>query len=146
MAKLAWALMCSKHIIDANSNLTSLIDITENIDIEREEYFEEGKKWIAISARYTIVCYLLRSDLNVPEDIVMRMTVVSPTGEKHPQPLEIQIDLSVNDRVRTFINMSNILFIESGSYSYVLEEKIKNDWVQIGEIPITMNQTTKRSN
>jgi hypothetical protein len=86
MAELIWSVLCSKSLIEPQTNLLSLFEVIEKITLEGGEKklldaHAEGRKGILLSVQMQVVSFWRRSDPSKGETSEGRVILVNPRGE-----------------------------------------------------------------
>ncbi len=141
MVKLTLAAICERAIVDERTKLASLIDIIENLSISVNDDTEEGKDWVNVAGQFTLAMFYIRSDFGTPEECTCRLSVISPSEKVYKTRLEFKVNLNDSDRTRVFMKLPSLPFFESGLYWFTLEAFEEDEWVELGRIPILMEQS-----
>lgn len=90
MARHVWSVLCSRSIIDRESNNLSLFDVIERVSITEDLATLEAKKAenpdSGIAIEYDVASLWVRSDPDVPEAVTGRIKIVTPTGKETVTP------------------------------------------------------------
>lgn len=139
MIKHIWSILCSKSVIDRDSNNISLYDVFEQLSVEivqKSESQSSQEKVIPID--FELVTLWVREDMNSPAHGKSKLILYSPTGKEN-KAAEIEIDLSKHHRTRSRIHISG-LPINSGSgyYWFVLFLRVEGEeeWREVSRIPL----------
>jgi len=149
VAKHVFSALCSKSIIDRETNQLSLINVPEGIEISpiSESEYKDNTIPISGGGQYVmeLVCLWRRSDFSVSEKGHARLVVKSPSGEKVSE-VDIPINLETSAQSRNIIKFPAFSFKGPGTYIYVLQQQKgtekKPRWITVAEIPfgITFSQ------
>jgi hypothetical protein len=139
MIKHAWTVVCSKTIIDSDSNNISL-DVTEQIKIQVSSITEN--QTIVIPGFTLIIASLWYQDNpSKPEKGISRIKYLDPSGSELGI-FNIDLNLEKQRRLRTRVNFSSIPIKVAGWHFFVVEQKKANKWIEVARIPyeITIDQ------
>lgn len=137
-----WSALCTRAIIDRDSNNISLIDMLEEIRFAPpptdDDLGREGYVMLPISV--TLVTLWERKTENDPETFVMRVKFVDPTGTWiGPQDTERELTMD-KPRFRSISRMMAVPFSESGKYQVIVQSKSNgsNRWKQNARLPLSI--------
>lgn len=130
--KHAWTVVCSKTIIDSDSNNISL-DVAEQLSIQGVDA-HEGKQIVIPGFSLTIASLWYRDNPTKGEKGNARIRYLGPSNVKLSE-LSLNIDLEKASRMRTRISFTTPRFNGPGWYFFVVEEKNGNKWVEVARIP-----------
>lgn len=127
-----WTVVCSRAVIDRDSNNVSLQNVIEQFTIT-----EEPRPEAVIPIRMDVVTLWARADLDVPDRGRMRLTLRSPSGVEVRQA-ELEIDLTEFKRHRARARFERMPASEPGRHVFQVE--LQNDeegqWLQVAAIPV----------
>ena len=120
MAKLVWAVLCHKSVIDKDSNQLSLFDTIEQLKIEVSEPLP-AKAAVPLVAQ--LATFWTRTDLEAPEKVPARIRFIAPSGKTlATSPFEVDVQSKPNHRV--IMKMQGLPVVGSGRYWFVVELKV----------------------
>jgi hypothetical protein len=148
MAEHIWSVLCSKHLIEPQTNLMSLFEVVEKITIvggeERLAHSHaEGKRGFLFPVQMEVVTYWLRSNLSEPESSEGRVIVKSPEGEVVLSQ-EFMIDLQHEEGGYRHIVTYGVFPLSSfGTHWFVVEQRRSSKakvpkWSREARIPLEM--------
>ena len=83
----------------------------------------------------------VRSDLDVPETIPIRLVVISPRGERGGMA-PATVDLSDKSSYRIQIVIDGLKFLGEGRYWFALEQKVgAEEWREVARVPLAVAVT-----
>jgi hypothetical protein len=130
-----WTVICSKSIIDQESNNISLYNVLEQINITRPAGEGESKTGI-IPLSYEVITLWIREKIDQSTRVMARMKLESPSGKVWPAN-EFEVDLSEHIRMRTILRSDQLLFDEPGIYYFQIEvQTTSEDWENVAKIPL----------
>lgn len=147
MAKLIWAVLCRRAIIDQQTKQASLIDVIEKITLYREElegqlpdgrtYEEVVAAGIVFPMSICLVQFWTRSAPNKPEDFEMRILTLSPSGRELNKN-DLEISLAKYRNSRPAIQILNMVYVEDGIYRMVIQKRDAGSrrFMRQAEIPL----------
>ena len=128
-----WSVLCARAIIDKQTNSISIHDVIEQITIKGEPA-SNG----LLPMQFDLVSFWIRSNPKEPTIGEMRMSFISPSGDKK-MGLEGPIKLTDHERIRNIIRIENLPIHEPGRHYFTLEQKVDNDdWKQVAAIPLSV--------
>lgn len=90
MARHVWSVLCSRTIIDKESNSLSLFHVIEQVRVMEDIASLEAKKQehpdAGIMLEYDLVSFWVRSDPEIPESVTCRVKIVTPSGKETATP------------------------------------------------------------
>lgn len=144
MAKLIWAVLCETSIIDKQSNSVSLISVSEKITIEAKHDTEDSEDIavlnIPVPLDQTLVTFLRRDDLEIPEkDVELITQIIGPKGDV-VREIQHKIDLVESSKVRQIMHFREFS-MKRGPGIYWFRTRLKSKsakssrWNTVSEIP-----------
>jgi hypothetical protein len=133
MINHVWSVLCSKSVIDKESNNLSLIDTLEQVNLLGVEV---GKAAL-IPLKAELVSLWTRDDFDVPQAGKGRTLVKTPHDEELGR-IEFDVNLTENIRLRTRNQMVGIPVKEAGVQFFVIEiqQQDTEDWAEVARIPL----------
>jgi hypothetical protein len=130
-----WTVVCSRAVIDRDSNNVSLQNVVEQLTISREP----GP--VAIPVSLDIMTLWARADPDVPTKGRARTTFLSPSGVVNDGPFEYDIDLSKHRRYRSRGHIQPLRVEEAGRHTFrvELQKEGETEWRQVASIPLEIN-------
>jgi len=137
MISHVWSLICSRSILDKDSNNISLIECLEQLSVPSPPANPDGK--LVIPLTFEIVSLWTRSVAEKPSRGTCRLEVYSPSDTViHEQRLEV--DLTTYQRVRSRQRFNGLPFGGSGTYRFkitVLSDE-HGEPIQVASIPLVV--------
>jgi len=131
MIEHIWSVLCSRSVIDAETNNVSIQDVIEQIVISAKPV-ENG----FLPIQLELITLWGREESNDAAKGSERVTFVSPSG-KAEIVSEAEIDLSKVERHRQRVRFPGLPISESGKYYFKVEMKNgNNEWKQVSAIPL----------
>jgi hypothetical protein len=127
-----WSVLCSRSIVDSETNTVSIHDVIEQIKINTEPV-PDG--FLPISLE--VITLWGRAKTDTPDEGVERVLFETPSG-KSIVVSEARIDLSAAQRHRQRVKFTGLRLGESGRYYFKVELKNGDEWKQVAAIPITV--------
>jgi hypothetical protein len=140
-----WTVLCNKMLVDPESQVISLVDVTESLEVEGleqqiEEALHSGKKGALVNAVTRLVSWWFRSDTN-EETLQARVVLLSPSGESlMVQPVNAPWG---QDKLflRITINLNKLPVSMPGLFWFVVEQQKKSKsqkprWVALTRVPL----------
>jgi hypothetical protein len=131
MIEHIWSVLCSRSVIDSETNNVSIQDVVEQITVNAEPA-ENG----FLPFTFEIIPLWGRKDSDNPSKGMERVTFITPSG-KSEVVSETEIDLSKAERHRHRVRFPGLPISETGKYYFKVEVKNGNDeWQQVSAIPL----------
>ncbi|MGB8983458.1 MAG: hypothetical protein WCC12_16420 [Anaerolineales bacterium] len=131
MIEHIWSVICSRSVIDAETNNVSIQDVIEQINISAEP-----KKDGLLPFPFELITLWGRKESDKPSKGIERITFVTPSG-KSEVVSETEIDLSNAERHRHRVKFPGLPVSEAGKYYFKVELKNGNhEWQQVSAIPL----------
>jgi hypothetical protein len=127
-----WTVLCSRAVIDKNSNNVSIQNVIEQITIQGEPQPEQG-----IDIAFEVVSLWSRSDSDVPSHGQARLTFLSPSGRRTGL-VEFELDLSEYERLRTRRVFQGLPVTEPGRHTWLMELRNEGEegWQEVASVPL----------
>lgn len=135
--KHIWSVLCTKSIIDQETNNLSLINVIEEIR-PQSPLPEKGE----VPFGYSLVTLWTRDKQKEPESGDVRIKFISPSGKTLQTCMEYTVTLDNNtqrSRVRAVIQ--SLPINQGGIYNFRIEYKVGSSWKKASEIPVTISTT-----
>lgn len=127
-----WTVVCSRAVIDRESNNVSLQNIIDQINIRGEPIPDS-----VVAVQVEVMTSWVRADFDVPSQATTRLTFLSPSGNVLGS-FESDIDLSEYERFRARAKFGGLPMPEPGRYTFRMELKNKggSEWHEVATIPL----------
>ncbi len=133
MIEHIWTVLCSRAVIDSETNNVSIQDVIEQITINAEPA-EDG----FLPIPFELITLYIRKESNTPIKGNDRVTFMTPSG-KAEVVSEGTIDLSSAERFRHRVKFPGVPLREAGRYYFIIDIKKDNDeWEKVATIPLTI--------
>jgi hypothetical protein len=131
MIEHVWSILCSRSVIDAETNNVSIQDVVEQITINAEPT-KNGFLPIPLE----LITLWGRKKIDEPSNGVERVTFITPSGISTIVS-EAEINLTNVERFRHRVRFRGLPVSESGKHYFNVEIKNENaDWQQVSSIPL----------
>jgi len=140
VAEHIWSILSEKTVIDSGSNLLSIFDVLEQVNLSGAgpQEYKKGDSFL-IPIRFSLASLWVRSDSEKPEKVKTRINIVAP-DKKTLASQEIEIDLTKKRRGRGILNSKNLFFNGPGIYQFKVDiEKKKGkgkSWKNVASVPL----------
>ena len=136
MPEHAWSLLCSRTIIDKETNQVSIIDVVEGITVGLEAPLSTLDK-PRIPLHFELVTLWNRSEPDTPEKAVGKYKLTGPKGEALTDQ-EIEIDLSQFKRFRSTLKAESLPLPSAGTFLFtvLLRGEDGDSWQKVGHAPL----------
>lgn len=147
MAEHLWTVLCSKTLVDPDTEVISLIDVVESLTVEGLELkiaegLSQGKKGAFVNAPMKLVSWWFRSDVR-EETLQARFALLNPVGETlHVQPVEMPWG-DKGTTIRLFVNLERFPANMLGLYWFAVEQLLTSEtgearWVAVARVPLSI--------
>lgn len=149
MAEHVWSILCDRSVIDKSSNQVSLLNVVEslNLFVDQEELDtlrqldSSSDEAPSVRRRMHFVTWWVRSDLEAPETVPIRIVVISPRGTRGGTA-PATVDLSEKSSYRIQIVIDGLKFLGEGRYWFAVEQKVgTEEWCEVARVPLTVAVT-----
>lgn len=134
MARVIFCLACDSVIVDGTSNKLSLINILEQINVQRKDEPGSNNFWIDSNLNITICTFLTRSDTSKPEEVRGRLRFFSHEEIELGAKFEFPVDLEKSITFRSSVVMPTFpVYVSDGQHQQLIVVELwENDvWVQV---------------
>lgn len=132
-----WTVVCSRAVIDRESNNVSLQNVIEQITIRGEPILDT-----VVPIPLDVVTLWVRTNTDMPGQAHTRLTFLSPSGTVLGS-LESEVDLSEYERYRARTHFQALPVTEPGRYIFRIE--LQNEgaskWRQVAIVPLRITFT-----
>lgn len=149
MAEHVWSILCDRSVIDKSSNQVSLLNVVEslNLFVDQEELDKlrqldpSSDEAPSFRRRMHFVTWWVRSDLDAPETVPIRIVVISP-GSTRSGTAPATVGLSEKSSYRIQIVIDGLKFLDQGRYWFAVEQKVgAEEWCEVARVPLTVAVT-----
>jgi hypothetical protein len=134
-----WTVLCSRAVIDRDSNNVSLQNVLEQINLPFEPDPEK-----VFGTEFDIISLWKRADPETPVKGLGLLTITSPTG-KEIEKTEIELNLTTHQRLRTRRRFVGFPIAETGQYIFKVKLQKGNKWRNVASIPLDVVVTPPES-
>ena len=130
-----WTVVCSRSVIDRESNNISIQNILEQVTVNGP-----SRPGTVIPIELEVVSLWTKTDPSLPHRGRARITLVSPAG-RALRTTELEIDMSTYERYRTRNRFQGLPVGPSGRHIFRVEvrEDGSDVWRQVAAIPLQVN-------
>jgi hypothetical protein len=127
-----WTVLCSRAVVDRETNNVSLQNVVEEITIRGTP-----QRGTSVSVHVELMTLWSRASPNLPATGKARVTLLSPSQEEL-LTFEGDIDLSTVERARTRLVYQSLPVYENGRYVFCVEarEEAAAAWRQVAIVPL----------
>ncbi|MEW5830526.1 MAG: hypothetical protein AB1846_16675 [Chloroflexota bacterium] len=131
MLEHIWSVLCTRSVIDTETNNVSIQDVIEQITIAAEP-IENG----FLPFQLELITLWGRKESDTPSKGMERVIFMTPSGNAEVVS-ESEIDLSSVERHRHRVRLPGIPVSEAGKYYFKVEIKNgNNEWKQVSAVPL----------
>ena len=129
-----WSLVCSRAVVDTESNNISIQNILERITVDAEP-----RPDLAIPVDHEVVSSWTRHDLSAPARGQMRILWVAPSGQTVRSYTQTA-DLTEHANLRTRVRFPSMPYVELGRHFVCVElqDEGAGAWRRVAAIPLEM--------
>ena len=133
MIEHIWTVLCSRSVIDIETNNVSIQDVIEQITINSEPA-QDG----FLPIPFELITLYIRKESNVLTKGTERVAFITPSGKSEIVSEGI-IDLSSAERFRHRVKFPGLPLKEGGRHYFIIEVKEEtNEWQKVATIPLTI--------
>jgi hypothetical protein len=133
MIEHIWTVLCSRSVIDSETNNVSIQDVIEQITINAEPA-QDG----FLPIPFELISLYIRKESNSPLKGSERITFITPSGKSEVVSDGI-IDLSSAERFRHRVKFPGLPLREAGRYHFTIDIKEEtSEWQKVATIPLTI--------
>jgi hypothetical protein len=127
-----WTVICSRSIIDRDTNNVSIYNVIEQINVPGEPQPDR-----VLDIIVEIVTLWVRSDFDVPSHGDARLTFISASGQRGGS-VEFELDLSEFERLRTRRLFEGLPVAEPGRHTWLVElrNEGEEEWQEVASVPL----------
>jgi hypothetical protein len=140
VAKLNFAVLCGRAIVDRETNQFSIIDIIEGITIKAPpEAIKDASAVFSVYTPMVLVADFSRSQANAPETVQLRVKALAPNGNEIGGS-ELVLDLQTVTRGRGFMTMTGLPVSSEGIYKFDVQVLgPQESWSTVTEVAFSVN-------
>jgi len=129
-----WTVICSRAVIDKESNNVSLQNVLEQFNIQAEP-----KPDGLLITTFDLMTLWARSEVDIPSRGRSRTTFITPSGETIGS-FEVEIDLFEHERNRNRLRFNDLPAREPGRHIFrvELQNEGESEWHQVAVVPLTL--------
>lgn len=133
--KHIWSVLCSRAVIDRDTNNISLQNVIEQLNIQAEP--SEGA---AIPFQMEVVTFWTRDDPETPIRENSRVKLLSPKG-KTIGSFEAEIDMTDHERSRSKLTLQGLPISSEGIFLFRIERQHPESlrWRKVAELPLQVS-------
>ena len=130
-----WTVLCSRAVIDKDSNNASLETALEIVTVMGAPLPQA-----MLPIPFDVMTAWIRADPDIPCRGKMRLVFVLPSGETFGSPIEAEIDLTGNERHRQKVHFPGLPVAEAGRHiaRVELQNEGESEWHQVAAVPLTI--------
>ncbi|MBI4732193.1 MAG: hypothetical protein HY781_08750 [Chloroflexi bacterium] len=128
-----WTVLCSRSVIDTETNNVSIQDVLEQITVN-----DDPKLNGFLPIPLELITLWGRRESDKGTEGMERVTFLTPSGKSNVVT-EAKIDLSAVERHRHKVKFPGLPLSEAGRYYFRVEIQEKdNEWREVAAIPLTV--------
>lgn len=139
MIRHIWTVICSKSVIDQDTNSISLLEVLEQLNISGPKLPKKKDKVVTIPLNFEVVTLWSRVSDDQPCRGNARIILFAPSGKKIKE-FKHNVDLTTYKRFRNRVKIIGFPFPESGIYNFQIQIKEEKDsnWKEVANIPLQL--------
>lgn len=133
--KNIWSLLCRRALIDPQTNVISLIESFEEIEIGVDK--DSKGKVINAPIDFELVSYWSKEE-NDPKEYSGEVKVFDP-NKKIIGKFPLALDFSKSRRLRARLQFPSLLIKSQGEYTFQVQYKVSTDsnkFISVAEVPL----------
>jgi hypothetical protein len=150
MIKHIWSVLCKESKIDADSNLLTIVDVLEKLDIRAnppQGVLELPPNGINFPLRYEVTSMLFRDNNKSEESISLEIKILDPKGkETHKYNSPILFSAGIY-RMRVRTQIEGLSIKDSGMHWFIvsLKDSTDNKYREVARLPLEIVVTIQWS-
>jgi len=134
MIEHVWTVVCSRVVIDRESNNASLQNVVDQINVQGE--IAAGT---LLAVPFEIVSLWIRTDPEEAGTGEARVSLIAPS-DKQLGSFDYPISLSDHERHRGVLRSQGLIYEGPGRYTYRVELRVdpQGEWRQVAAVPVTV--------
>jgi len=136
--KHVWTIICKKSIIDSDTNLISIVDVIEQLQIGLPKKIMEENKTVNLPVNFEIISSWADFDRTIIKKGWVNVVVLDPKGNKLKN-FESKFVMDKHyTNVRTRLKISGLPISIKGVYSFIVQFKDKENgkYQEIASVPL----------
>ncbi|BFT95147.1 MAG: hypothetical protein MNSN_03210 [Minisyncoccus archaeiphilus] len=132
-----WSVLCQRSSIDFETNLVSLFECIEEINLVFNNTKDANNEKIVIPVNWQLVNYWIVD--GGEGSLEIKIDFVNPEGNvfsSYENKIELQNNIK---RFRSRTNINGFEVAKSGRYKLVISYKKEGEYVKVSEIPVDIN-------
>ena len=127
-----WLMLCTRSIVDQNTNNVSLIEVIEQLVVRAAESEE-----VTIPISLDLVFLSERLDANQPEKAQGKITFRGPQPGFESAPITFEVNLEQSNRSTNFVRIPAISVHGSGTYMFEASyfDETADEWGVVASYP-----------
>lgn len=130
MIDLIFSLVCSRVVIDKETNNINIQNVIEQLNITGEP----NPDGILPFEIYFFALWT-RLDINMPASGEMQLSFISP-DMKTLKKINLAVNLQEHQKGRNVVKFPNLPLPEAGRYTFLLELNTSGEWMRVAKIPL----------
>ena len=132
-----WSVLCSRSVIDTESNNITLVEILEQITLQGLPPTQGDREGV-VPIHVELVTLWSRTRIDQPGQSRARTTFIRPSGPLTESVQEYPIDLREHRRLRQRTRLAGLTIREPGFHAFRVEylDLARNEWSTVAEIPL----------
>lgn len=141
MARHVWSLLCSRSVVDGQTNLLSIFDVVE--EVQAAVVTPAGTPAPeSVPINFNLVSLWERSIPEVPEENeTCQVRIISPTGKELGRTEQVFSMIGPHSRSRVTIAIRGLPAKENGRYEVQVFERSGARWKKVAAIPLIVTVT-----
>jgi len=132
-----WSVICTKSVIDSETNNISLIDTIERLTINLPTGQSTRTESINLAVNFEIVSLWERHPYNEPTSKMARIRIMFPDGNPSSNPITYEVNLNHHHRMRSKIKLTSMEIRTEGRYLFLIGLQDDNGgWSTEKEVPL----------
>jgi hypothetical protein len=145
MIKHVWSVICAKSSIDNETNLISISEVLENLDL-RDKVLGEDLKGVLEIKNEVVSCYFRDGEAKTAESVTQQIVVISPDGrEIANNTTRVEFPIGII-RMRNRVKSDGMPVAGFGIHIYEvrLKNEVDEDFQTVARIPISVNELVEK--
>jgi len=140
--KNIWSIICSRAVVDSNTNTLSLFDCVDEAIVGFPSVEEMTKPKKNIPASFTIASLWVNEDSSKEKKFNQLIEIYDPNNKKIGDFSNDQVFEKNKKRLRTLLNFNGMEITDEGQYTIVVKYKeVGEKYLVVSELPLDIKFT-----
>lgn len=141
--KHIWSVACQKTLVDANTNILSLLEVLEKIDINIKNASKiKDKNSLTVPIHFEVTSFWRKIETNKAVQGEAKIVIYSPQNAEIANA-SVKFTISAKAKSsRTIVKINGMRLTGPGEYKIEVQEKVGQEHIVVAEIPFDVTIET----